>query len=246
VPAYNEEKIIGDTIIRLYSFMKSMGGSFELIIANDGSRDRTPKIVVENMSKCPELRIVSNEKNLGRGAVLTKAFNSARGEVCIYIDADLAIDLELFPRLMSAIEQGADIAIGSKHLPGSQVEYPFLRRLASKGYAFLSGLLLKSSVWDFQCGFKAFRKSVLDHVLPHIKEEGWSWDTEILVKSEWMGYKITELPARVINIYRGESKVHLFRDIKRMGYSLFRLWREKNAVETRLLFESSLRSVRKI
>ena len=228
LPAYNEEKIIEGTIMKVLDFMREFDKDFELIIANDGSIDSTTKIIGRISESMPELRMVSNIKNLGRGAALSNAFGRAKGEILIYIDADLAIDLELFPRLMAAIEtEGADIAIGSKHIKGSQVEYPLLRRIASKGYAFLATLLLGSSVWDFQCGFKAFRREAIKKILPFVREKGWSWDTEVLVKAEWMGYKIKELPAKVVNVFERESKVHLLRDIRRMGGGLLALWLEK-------------------
>ncbi len=229
IPAYNEEKIISSTISKVIDFMQSFGKDFEIIIANDGSADSTPAIVTARLEKIPELRLVSNTKNMGRGAALTNAFSNAKGEICVYIDADLAIDLELFPKLMSAIENGADIAIGSKHIKGAQVEYPLLRRIASKGYAFLATLLLDSSTWDFQCGFKAFRKDAIQKILPKVHENGWSWDTEVLVKAEWMGYKIVELPAKVVNVFGRESKVNLFKDMQGMGTGLIRLWREKKS-----------------
>jgi len=227
IPAYNEQQIIESTIDKLYGFFKKQKQDFEMIIANDGSRDNTLIIAEKKAKQYSQLRIISQSPNQGRGAVLTKAFSNIKGEIGIYIDADLAIDLDLFPKLVNAIENGADVAVGSKHLPASEVEYPLFRRIASKGYSFLTRLLLGSKVRDYQCGFKAFRKDVLKKVLPYIKEKGWSWDTEIVVKSEWAGYKIKELPAKVVNVYERESKVHLFRDIKRMGGNLFRLWREK-------------------
>jgi len=227
IPAYNEEKIIGSTIDKLVEFMHNFNKEFELIVANDGSADSTPHIVTARLEKIPELRLVSNPKNMGRGAVLTNAFNSAKGEICVYVDADLSIDLELFPKLMSAIENGADIAIGSKHIKGAQVEYPLLRRIASKGYAFMATLLLGSTIYDYQCGFKAFKSDVIKKLLPLVKEQGWSWDTEILVKAEWLNCNIVELPAKVVNVFERESKVHLFRDINRMGSGLMKLWREK-------------------
>ncbi|HLC62733.1 MAG TPA: glycosyltransferase [Candidatus Nanoarchaeia archaeon] len=227
IPAYNEEKIIEDTIDKIYVFLKKQGKDFELIIANDGSVDNTLILAEKKSKRYNELRIISQTPNQGRGAVLTKAFKSIRGEIGVYIDADLAIDLELFPGLMRAIENGADAAVGSKHMDASEVDYPFLRRVASKGYSFLTRLFLGSKIKDYQCGFKAFRKDVLKKVLPYIHEKGWSWDTEIVVKSEWAGYKVKELPAKVVNIYERESKVYLFRDIKRMGGNLLRLWLEK-------------------
>lgn len=227
IPVYNEEEIIENTIDKLYLFMKEVNSPFEIIVANDGSFDNTLKLVEKKKQEILELKIVSNTINFGRGSILNRAFSKAKGEIQIYIDADLAIDLNLFPKLMKAMEEGIDIAIGSKHLKDSEVEYPFLRRFFSKSYAFLSSNIFGSDIRDYQCGFKAFKKEVIWDMLPYIKNKDWSWDTEILVKSLWRGYKIKELPAKVINIYKRESKVHLFRDIKNMGLNLLALWKEK-------------------
>jgi len=234
IPVYNEEKILDKTLERVYAFLKEQKIDFEVIIANDGSTDRTLAVAERLVKKYKKLRIISQAPNQGRGAVLTLAFNSIHGEIGVYIDADLAIDLSLFPRLMGAIEEGYDVAIGSKHLKESEIEYPILRRIASKGYSFLTRLFLGSKVRDYQCGFKAFKNEVLKRVLPYIKEKGWSWDTEIIVKSEWAGYKVKELPAKVVNVYGRESKVHLFGDIKRMGGNLFKLWKEKKKYKSLL------------
>ena len=82
--------------------------------------------------------------------------------------------------------------------------------------------------------YEFFEKNFETLILPYIKEKGWSWDTEIIVKSEWAGYKVKELPAKVVNVYGRESKVHLFGDIKRMGGNLFKLWKEKKKYKSLL------------
>ena len=228
IPAYNEEKIIADTIDKALKFFSNSGKTFELIIANDGSNDGTANIVSSKIAQYRELKLFNNLKNEGRGSVLSNSFKTALGSIIVYIDADLAIDLELFPKLVSAIEEkNVDMAIGSKHLKESMVEYPSVRRIFSKAYSFIARLLLGTSIRDYQCGFKAFRRDAIIKILPYIKSKGWTWDTEVLVKARWLGYNIEELPAKVINIYGRESKVHLFNDVKLMGLGLLRLYREK-------------------
>lgn len=228
IPAYNEEKVIKNTINKIHSFLQNQKKSFEIIVANDGSKDHTPEIIKTMMKKYKNLRLVNNPTNLGRGAALNNAFKNSKGKIIAYVDADLAIDLELFPKLIFAIEsKGVDIATGSKHMKQSQIEYPKLRRLFSKAYSFLTRILLGSNVRDYQCGFKAFKRDVILKVIPYVKSQKWSWDTEVLVKAQWLGYSVDELPAKVINIYGRESKVHLFRDVKNMGSELLRLFGER-------------------
>ena len=223
IPAYNEEKIIEKTIIFLQGYLNKMKIPFEIIIANDGSTDKTEAIVEKLMRKYPNLHMSSTVTNKGRGAALTKSFKAAHGEYVIYIDADLAIDVSLFETMIHYLNH-YDIAIGSKHIKGAQVEYPILRRAFSKVYAFLSYLLFNSKIWDFQCGFKGFKKDKALQLLPYIKNQGWSWDTEMLIKAEQAGFKIKEFPAKVNNIYERESKVNAFKDAWNMGRNLIALY----------------------
>ncbi len=234
IPAYNEEKIIASTIDRTYDFFKKSNETFEIIVANDGSKDNTVKVVLDKSKKYKSLRLVDNAVNMGRGAALNNAIRNSKGNIIVYIDADLAIDLDLFPKLISAIkDEDVDIAVGSKHLSDSIVDYPKLRRIFSKAYSSLARLLLGSHIRDYQCGFKAFKKDVIIDVIPYVKSQKWSWDTEVLVKAQWLGYKVRELPAKIVNVYGRESKVHLIKDIKDMGGELLRLFKE------RITFKSS-------
>lgn len=202
--------------------------SFELIIADDGSVDQPSAIVHELQKQYPSLRLVNNEKNQGRGSALTRAFTIAKGDLLLYIDADLSIDYHLFDALEDALSCGYDVATCSKHLPASKVEYPKMRRIASKCYSSLVRSLFSLYIHDYQCGFKAFQRKVIENVLPLVESKGWSWDTEILIRSHLAGYKIKEIPATVVNIYERESTVHLIKDSWIMGNYIFKLfWKLK-------------------
>ncbi|MBU4341609.1 MAG: glycosyltransferase family 2 protein [Candidatus Altiarchaeota archaeon] len=228
IPAYNEEKIIGETIDVVYTFLKDMGEDFELTVVDDGSTDSTKKIVKSLCGRYPKLRIISNKTNRGRGYSLSRALSQSNGEIQVYIDADLTIGIDLIPELVNSIRNGADIAIASKHMGESEVEYPIVRRFFSKGYAALSRFILRIPIRDCQCGLKAFRKEFISQILQEIHCEGWGWDTEIVAKSCWRRYNIVELPAKITNMSANSSKVNLFRDVKAMTRTLIRLWIEKN------------------
>lgn len=226
IPAYNEEAIISFTINTVHNFLSHQKKSFEIIIVDDGSKDNTLNLVKEKMKSYQELRYVQNAINSGKGAALTNGFKNAKGKIQIQMDADLAIDLILFHPLVEALKE-TDIAICSKHHQDAQVKSSFLRKIFSKGYSTLATLLLNSSIKDYQCGFKAYKREVLTKVLPYIHETGWNWDTEVLVKSQWLGFKVREIPAKVADIYQRQSKVHVFSDSLRMLSGLYRIWREK-------------------
>jgi len=222
IPTYNEEEIIEQSIAKIYNLEKI--AKFELIIGDDGSNDLTYEKIVKKLKEYRKLRIVRNKTNKGRGSILKKAFKYAGGDYLIYIDADLSIDLEIFNRFLDEMDNGADIVIGSKHLPESNVEYPIIRRILSKAYSNIVRIFFNVNIRDFQCGFKGFKKEVIKSTLKEVKNDGWFWDTEMLILSYKKGFKIVEIPAKVVNIYKRESKVNLLKDTFTMGINLVDFW----------------------
>ena len=235
VPAYNEEKIISKTIDTLHSFLSKYYKNFEIIIADDGSRDSTFKIAQSIEKKYKNVSIVRNEKNMGRGSVLTKAFSSAKGDFVAYVDADLAIDVGLLPKLIECVKNNYDIATGSKHLKNSNVEYGKLRRLLSSFYSLLSRLILNCPIRDYQCGMKALKKSSFEKLLPYIREKGWAWDTEVIALAHYNKMMIAELPAVVVNIPYRKSRVAVLRDVYKMFMALLRIRKHKNIISNNKL-----------
>ena len=223
IPAYNEEKMIHATAKRLHSFLSFHYKNFEIIIGNDGSKDKTPEIAANLSRKFKNIRMVSNEINQGRGSILTKAFKESRGEYISYVDADLAIKIELLPKLIDCLKNGCDAATGSKHLKDSKVEYGKLRRVLSNFYSLLSRIILSCPIKDYQCGRTAFRKKSFMRMLPRIRKKGWAWDTEVLALSFYNKLKIAELPAEVVDVPGRKSKVVVLRDAYLMFLSLLRI-----------------------
>ncbi len=226
IPAYNEEKIISSTLDRVYSYLLNQHKPFEILLVNDGSWDKTEIIVKEKINIYKELHLITHPQNLGKGAALTNGLKQAKGTIVVILDADLAIDLELFPKLIEALTT-YDIAIASKHLPNADVTYSFSRRILSKGYSLLTRIFLDSHIHDYQCGFKAFRHFAVQRFLPFIHETGWAWDTEVLLKSQWLGLSVKEIPAKIIDIPNRQSKVRPIKATLSMLKSLYKLWKEK-------------------
>ena len=158
---------------------------------------------------------------------MTEAFKSANGDIIAYIDADLAIDITLFNEMKKYISEGYDIVIGSKHLKESEVAYSKTRRFLSRSYSYLASILFKEiNIKDYQCGFKCFNREIIDKVLPNIQSKGWSWDTEILIKSHLQGFKIKEIPAKVNFVAGRKSTVKVLKDSYSMGTYLIKLFFE--------------------
>lgn len=228
IPTYNEEDIIEKSIKSIYRTLKELDRDFELIIADDGSTDNTRRVVEEKFNNVRDIRLITNQVNRGKGAVLSDAFHHAGGDLQIYIDVDLILEINQLKTIINLLEGDAAIVIGSKHMTDSSINYPKFRTILSRFYSMLARFLLGSNIRDFQCGLKGFRKGTLTELLPNIKNRGWSWDTEILLKATWRGYKIVEIPLKVTNIYPRESKFHLISDSLLMGWELVQLWFEKN------------------
>ena len=191
-PAYNEAERIEKAIKETEKFLKEINYDYEIIVAEDGSTDGTDKIVQELVND--KIRLFHSDVRLGRGKALMNAFEKAKGEIVISMDVDLATNIKHLKELIEAIENGYDIAIGSRLIEGSKAKRSFERLLYSKVYNFLVRALLKSKIKDHQCGFKAFKKDIVVKLGKEAKDNHWFWDTEILVLAQRKGYKIKEIP----------------------------------------------------
>jgi glycosyltransferase involved in cell wall biosynthesis len=225
VPAYNEAMTLQRTIPELYTYLKTLPWSFELIVGDDGSTDNSRALISAFARKLPEVSYAGYAKNRGKGAILSESFRHARGKWQVFIDADLSIEKSLIPVLVKKLHH-ADIAIASKHAPGAKVAYPIIRKITSTGFGFLTRRLFGVPVRDFQCGLKAFRREVIHKLLPSVRNQRFLWDTEVLVKAYRKHYKIAEIPAIVHPASR--SSVHVVRDTWRMFRGLLALARELN------------------
>ncbi len=232
VPAFNEQKILRRSIITLYNFLTRHYPSFELIIADDGSTDATPAIAKKLQKEYPRVALLRTTPNHGRGWVLTNAFSHAKSDIVCYVDCDLAINIDLLPLLCNAVKAKYDIATGSKHAHGACVTYGFFRRIASIIYSKLSRIILNCPLKDYQCGMKAFKKSSFMKLRPHLSQNGWAWDTEVLALAYHSHMQIAELPARVNNVQERKSKVVIFRDGYRMLQALIAIRRKVYALKS--------------
>ncbi|MCZ7384052.1 MAG: glycosyltransferase family 2 protein [Candidatus Methanoperedens sp.] len=224
LPAYNEAGRIEDTVEKTAFALRGISQSFEIIVAEDGSKDGTDRIS-ESLSKKHDFVVhLHSDERLGRGRAMVRAFRASRGEIICDIDVDLATDMKHLGELVQSIHDGYDFATGSRMLPESNVKRPFKRGLASKGYNFLVRLMLGSKLYDHQCGFKSFKRQSLFALMDTVKDTHWFWDTELLVRAQRAGYKIKEFPVEWK--HGGATKVNLIRDIFGMGSQIFRLWYE--------------------
>jgi hypothetical protein len=180
---------------------------YELVIANNGSTDRTLEIA-RRLAREYNRVLVLDVPQKGRGGALKRAWLDSRAEVLSYLDVDLSTDLAAFPTLVGAVASGqCDLAFGSRLLAQSEVQRGWRRELLSRGYNRLVRLLLHTGITDLQCGFKAIRRAAAQTLLPQVADGGWFFDTELLVLAERLGYRLGEIPVHWIEDRDSRVKV---------------------------------------
>ena len=225
LPAYNEEstleRTVDGTLTALGDFLSP--GTFEVIVAEDGCTDRTPEIADRLAHEDDRVRHLHSGDRLGRGKALERAFELADGDVVAYLDTDMATDMRHLEELIETVRSGgADVATGSRWIPGHEADRPMNRSIPSRGFNMLTRLVLRSTLRDHQCGFKAFDREVLLGILTDVEDEHWFWDTEVLVRAQQAGYDVHEFPVEWVP--KGDTKVDLVRDVFGMGSQIVRTW----------------------
>ncbi|MBI4157848.1 glycosyltransferase family 2 protein [Candidatus Woesebacteria bacterium] len=196
IPVFNEEVDLPKNLPRLTSFLtnKMAGYEWEIAVVDNASTDRTPRIGADFAKKVQRIKYLRLEKK-GRGRALKLAWTKSKSDLLAYMDIDLSSDLTYFPKLIKALEDGADIAIGSRLAPGAKVYgRTFTREIMSRGYSLLFRTLFWTSFRDAQCGFKAMKKEAADKVLKVVRDNGWFFDSELLIVAEKSGMRVEEIP----------------------------------------------------
>jgi glycosyltransferase involved in cell wall biosynthesis len=225
LPAYNEALQIEKCIRAVEHAVSSLSKSYEIIVAEDGSTDGTDRVVASLTRKYPNLNLLHSSVRLGKGRAIKNAVGSAKGEVIVFMDVDLATSLGYLPRILQQVRQHGGIAIGSRHVKGSVVKRRISRTLFSLAYNLLVRMLFFDGIRDHQCGFKAMSREAA-HVLREVKSDGFFFDTEMILRCKKLGFPVAEVGVEWAEKRRTrDSKVNLFQDAKRIGLDLlsFRL-----------------------
>jgi dolichyl-phosphate beta-glucosyltransferase len=218
IPAYNEEARLGPTLARVTAWLDGRGAPWELIVADDGSRDRTREIATAD----PRVTLVALPQNRGKGAAVRAGMLAATGDRVLFSDADLSAPIEELDKLAAQLDRGADIAIGSRALDSSDIkvrQHP-MREMMGRTFNRMVQLLVLGGIKDTQCGFKLFTRAAAQDLFGRATVDGFAFDVEIL----WLArehYKVVEVP--VVWRHVDESKVSPGIDAARMFVDIVKL-----------------------
>ncbi len=222
VPAYNEEELIVSTLDGLRAYFSSRPETYELIVVDDGSRDQTvARVNAWQAQTGASLQVVVNERNMGKGFSVRHGVEASRGQFLIFIDADLPYELNAVEGFLHALHHGADLAIGSRILPGSAVKgVPASRHFAGQVFSWIVQAFLWLGVADTQCGFKSFKASAAREIFRRLTITGFGFDVELLYVARKLKYHIQPVAVQMIH-HRLGSRVRLFSHSLEMLADLF-------------------------
>jgi glycosyltransferase involved in cell wall biosynthesis len=223
IPAYNESNRIRPSLDQILKYIEEQHWQAEVLVVNDGSQDNTAQIVKEYGRTHPQVQLLENGRNRGKGFSVRNGMLHARGDICLLSDADLSSPITEAQKLFDAIAQGADIAIGSRWLQAElQTErQPLYRQLFGRIFNFLLRIVLGLNFKDTQCGFKAFRRDAAQQIFALQKIERWGFDPEILFLARQFGFRVVEVP--VVWAHSAGTRLHPFKDGLLMGLEILRV-----------------------
>jgi len=204
IPAYNEEKRISQTLLAIDHYLSAQPYSYEILVVNDGSTDRTAQIVKNFQKLIKNLKLIDSQPNHGKGYVVRLGMLKAQGKYRLFMDADNSTSIDHFEKMLPYLEEGYQVVIGSrdkKDAPGARQAVPqsFLKRQLGNLGNILIQLLAVPGIWDTQCGFKCFEEEAAKDIFSRCLIDRWGFDIEALALARWLGYKIAIIPVYWIN-----------------------------------------------
>lgn len=219
---YNEISIIKETAQTLSDYMSENFEDYEIIFANDGSRDGCDKAVEEMGLPC--VRVVGYEENRGKGYAVRLAMLAAEGDIVMFTDADLAYGTDVIKRVYNTFAENpdADMVIGSRNLSKDGYEgYTAIRKLASKVYIKVLSIIGGFKLSDSQCGCKAFTGKAAKQIFSRCEVDRFAFDFECILWAVKFSMRIVEMPVKIIN--HRESKVSVLRDSFKMVRDILKM-----------------------
>ena len=208
---FNETDVFTASVARIVDVLKTSKLSYEIIFVDDCSMDKTPELIARACKRYAHCTALYHERNYGRGRTVADGFYKAKGEVVGFIDIDCEVGPEYIPQLVSVIAQRkADVVIGKRVYRTSSGS--IIREILSRGYQWLSDVMIGTGGLDTETGYKFFRKNAILPVLETMIYAGWFWDTEIMVRSKRAKLRIVEVPVVFIRRFDKQSSVNIISD----------------------------------
>lgn len=221
IPAFNEEVFIEDTLGALDSLSKSKVFNYEVVVVDDGSQDETFTRAYRYSQKNGHVKVIRYPTNAGKGYAIKTGFMKASGEIVVFVDSDLEIDLKTISKYVEALKN-ADIVIATKWHKDSLVSMSLGRKLLSRSFNVLARLLIGFNLKDTQVGLKAMRRSAVASIFPRLAVKRYAFDVELLAVSHLNNLKIVEMPVKIklAAPFKPKEAWRMFVDLLGIAYRL--------------------------
>jgi dolichyl-phosphate beta-glucosyltransferase len=217
IPAYNEAERLGPSLDRALEYLERRGGSFEVLVVDDGSSDATGRVAAAYAAR--NVRLLTHPRNRGKGAALRTGVAATGGDRVLVSDADFSTPIEELPKLERRLAD-ADLVLGSRAAPGADVRerQPLYRELMGKTFNLLIRILGVRGLRDTQCGFKLLRGEVGRELFAEMEIDGFAYDVEMVWLARQHGYRVVEVGVVWVNSAASKvdpirSSLAMFRDV---------------------------------
>ncbi|OFV95942.1 MAG: hypothetical protein A3F68_09335 [Acidobacteria bacterium RIFCSPLOWO2_12_FULL_54_10] len=223
VPAFNEAERLPSTLNKIVDFLAARPYSYEVIVVDDGSTDATASIVEKIYQQSGTVRLIKNPGNRGKGYAVRNGMLHAAGQYLVFSDSDLSTPIEDIDLLLSPLQKGYDVVIGSRALRPDWIypRQPLSRQLVGRVFNYCVRGVTFLAIQDTQCGFKGFRRDAAQAIFSRQRLTGFGFDVELAYLARKYGFRLLEVPVHWSNDLA--TKVHPFRDGPRMFLDLLRI-----------------------
>ena len=221
LPAYNEEKRLDECMEKVAGFIASRSDPIEVILVENGSKDRTYEIACGYAERYPWLKVLQ-EKKPGKGNAVRRGMLEARGKYRMFADVDFSMPISEVDHFIPPTLNDYQVAIGSREVKGA-VRYnePPRRHFTGRVFNLIVRILAVPGIHDTKCGFKSFSAEAAEKLFRLQRIDGWAFDAEVLFIAQHLGYQIIEVPVQWY--YDGNSKINVIRDSLKMFRELLQI-----------------------